>query len=106
MYRKYESAILAEEVSDLSERVDEIVERLPLKFENTGIVQTREGTAILKSNGQYYSSSGGSATDLIPINRSEDWYVTGRMIANSATIVAYYDSNEDFIGTQFAYKIR
>lgn len=89
------------EVSEVSSRVRDINERLPVKFVDTGISLTREGEAILKNNGQYYSSSGGSASELIPIDRGEDLYVTGRMVANSATIVAYYDADQNYLEPQF-----
>src|SRR5690606_32629867 len=79
----------------------DIEQRMPGKFTDTGVSLTREGAAILKSNGQYYSSSGGSASELMPIDRSEDLYVTGRMVANSATIVAYYDADHNYLEPQF-----
>lgn len=89
------------EVREISSKVRDINERLPVKFVDSGVSLTREGEAILKSNGQYYSSSGGSASELIPIDRSEDLYVTGRMVANSATIVAYYDADQNYLEPQF-----
>lgn len=94
VYRKYE-------LSDVSAEVDDISNRMPVKFENTGIELTRVGEAILKSNGEYYNSSGGSATEKYVIDRDEDLYVSARMLSNSATIVAFYDEEGNFIGTQY-----
>lgn len=93
VYRKYE-------VSDLNSKIGDIEERMPVKFSDTGVTLDLADQGILKSDGSYFSSSSSRSSSIIDIPEY-DLYVSGRMAGNSATLVAFYDSEDNFVGVQF-----
>lgn len=77
-----------------------VLPRLPKTYFVDDTISLTRSEIILKSDGSYTPASGKSS-DIIPIDFSKEYYVTCSMAANSATSVAYYDSNDVFLGTQF-----
>lgn len=75
--------------------------RMPFAFVDSGITLTENGKLISRTDGSLVDSGSAAATQILNIDFTKEFYVSGQMLANSATLVAYYDSSNNFLGTQF-----
>src|SRR5690606_5942149 len=83
------------------QEIEEIKDRLPKGCVDTGVTLDRPGEAILAVDGTYFNSTGGSSTNRIPIDIGKEYFVSGRMLGASSTIVAFYNDANEFVGTQY-----
>lgn len=94
VYRTYD-------LGGLEQSIDKINDRLPVRFAPSGITLDNPGNIILQSDGEYSPSTGGNSSFKNPIDTTKKYYVSGQMLAASATLVAYYNDNDEYVGNQF-----
>lgn len=101
VYKLYEVENLTNDIINIESAVKDINEVLPTEPVNTGITLDIPLQLIKKSDGTYTASTSAGSSSKIVIDKSKRYVVSGQMEANDATLVAYYDTNDNFISNQF-----
>lgn len=80
---------------------NEIAKYAQSTYINTGLTLSISGQIYLKSNGTLTSSSGGNSSNKVDYDHNKKYYVSGQMQSNSSSLVLFFDSSDNYLGSQY-----